>query len=152
MDDSEVELEDDVKLDLEQGLNGEMGDNACNIAVLLYSPLILLFFQLIVQDITSLGATLKVNKERNSGKVLLSKFDNRKLALIAKRCARAATCLVSMCPEDPLFSWPIFTEEFEELVREGRRPDFVASLKQINDDPEHRDKLIRFVNDTVWVF
>lgn len=56
-----------------------------------------------------------------------------------------------MCPEDPLFSWPIFTEEFEGLVREGRRPDFVASLTQINDDPEYRDKLIRFVSDNFFL-
>lgn len=53
-----------------------------------------------------------------------------------------------MCPEDQLFSWPTFTEEFEGLVKEGRRPDFVALLKQINDDPELREKLIRFVSDT----
>lgn len=53
--------------------------------------------------------------------------------------------MVTMCPEDPLFSWPIFTEELEGLVREGRCPDFVPSLEQINNDPECRDKLIRFV-------
>lgn len=53
-----------------------------------------------------------------------------------------------MCPEDPLFSWPTFTEEFEGLVREGRRPDFVSSLKQINDDPDRMDRLVRFVSVT----
>lgn len=53
-----------------------------------------------------------------------------------------------MCPEDPLFGWPIFTEEVEGLVKEGRCPDFVASLKQINNDPECRDKLVRFVSGT----
>lgn len=52
-----------------------------------------------------------------------------------------------MCPEDPLFSWPTFTEEFEELVRAGRCPDFVPALKQINDDAEYRDKLVRFVHE-----
>ena len=57
-------------------------------------------------------------------------------------------CLVTMCPEDPLYSWPTFTEEFERLVKEGRRPDFVESLEQINGDPESRDKLVRFVSDT----
>lgn len=52
-----------------------------------------------------------------------------------------------MCPEDTLFSWSTFTEEFERLVKEGRRPDFVASLEKINDDSELRDKLVRFVSD-----
>lgn len=140
---------DDAQVDPELGSNLEMGDNACILVILPSSLLILPFFQVIIQDITSSsGAPTNVNKERNSGKVLLSEFDNRKLALFAKRCARAATCLVSMCPEDPLFSWPTFTEEFEALVTEGRRPDFVVSLKQINDDPEHRDKLVRFVSET----
>ena len=53
-----------------------------------------------------------------------------------------------MCPEDPLYSWPTFMEEFERLVKEGRRPDFVGLLEQINGDPESRDKLVRFVSDT----
>lgn len=96
-----------------------------------------------------MGTAHKVrNKEKNSPKVLLSEFENRKLALFAKRCARAATCLVTMCPEDPLYSWPIFMEEIEGLVREGRCPDFMASLKCINDDPDCRDKLVRFVGGT----
>jgi len=53
-----------------------------------------------------------------------------------------------MCPEDPLYSWPTFTEEFERLVKEGRCLDLVESLEQINGDPEGRDKLVRFVSDT----
>jgi len=53
-----------------------------------------------------------------------------------------------MCPEDPLYSWPTFTEEFERLVKEGRCLDFVESLEQTNGDPEGRDKLVRFVSDT----
>lgn len=113
-----------------------------------HSPLSLLFFQLIIQDITnSLGSDPKLRKKKNSLKVLLSDFENQKLALFAKRCAQVATCLITMCPEDPLFSWPTFTEEIEVLVKEGRCPDFVASLEQINSDPESRDKLVRFVSD-----
>ncbi|KAE9384518.1 hypothetical protein BT96DRAFT_950510 [Gymnopus androsaceus JB14] len=55
-------------------------------------------------------------------------------------------CTVNMCPEDPLFSWPTFTDEIERLVKEGRGADLVESLKTVNDDPEGRDKLVKFVN------
>ncbi|KAE9384479.1 hypothetical protein BT96DRAFT_1098130, partial [Gymnopus androsaceus JB14] len=111
--------------DSEQDTDGEEEDNA-------------------FQDVTNAsGSKPRVNKE-GSHKVLLSEFENRKLALFAKCCARKATCLVAMCPEDPLYSWPTFTEEFERLVKEGRCLDFVESLEQINGDPEGRDKLMNY--------
>lgn len=89
----------------------------------------------------------KSGKDRGlSSKVLLSEFANPKLARLAKRCARMATCTVNMCPEDPLFSWPTFTDEIERLVKEGRGSDLVESLKTVNDDPEGRDKLVKFVS------
>lgn len=118
------------------------------LSMMLHSYAHLFSFQLIIKDITSYaGSNCKGKKDKRSDKVLLSEFENPKLALFAKCCARLATCLVTMCPEDALFSWPTFTEEFERLVKEGRRPDFVASLEKINDDSEHRDKLVRFVSD-----
>ncbi|KAE9397018.1 hypothetical protein BT96DRAFT_941261 [Gymnopus androsaceus JB14] len=79
-----------------------------------------------------------------SSKVLLSEFANPKLARLAKCCARMATCTVNMCPEDPLFSWPTFTNKIERLVKEGRGSDLVESLKIVNDDPERKDKLVKF--------
>lgn len=148
--DHENEAEDDTVQDLESASNEVMGDNVCILVTFLHFLFIFLFLQLIIQDITtsSSSSTPKINKGGKSLKALLSEFENRKLALFAKRCVRAATCLVTMCPEDPLFGWPIFTEEVEGLVKEGRCPDFVASLKQINNDPECRDKLVRFVSGT----
>lgn len=104
-------------------------------------------YQLIVKDITPSSGSSRRGKKEKSDKVLLSEFENPKLALFAKCCTRLATCSVNMCPEDALFSWPTFTEEFERLMMEGRCPDFVGSLDKINaGDGEQRDKLVRFVS------
>ncbi|KAE9388865.1 hypothetical protein BT96DRAFT_1003807 [Gymnopus androsaceus JB14] len=108
-----IDLPDEPNLDgneveSEQDTDGEEEDNA-------------------FQDVTNAsGSKPKVKKEGNPHKVLLSGFENRKLALFA--------------------NWPTFMEEFERLVKEGRCLDFVELLEQINGDPEGRDKLVRFMN------
>ena len=78
-------------------------------------------------------------------KALVADFDDPQLAIFAKRCARMATCLVNMCPEDPLFGWPTLTEEMERLVSEGRGDEFLQSLDKMKALPKARDQLIRFV-------
>jgi hypothetical protein len=82
----------------------------------------------------------------SANKVLLNEFKNRKLAVFAKRCTRMAVCLVDMCPEDPLFSWPTLTEEMERLVSEGRGKDFIDSLSKM-EEAEDRDRLVRFASN-----
>jgi hypothetical protein len=106
-------------------------------------------FQLIVDDVTT-SSNSKSKSEKGGSraqKILVSDFENTKLAVFAKRCARMATCIDNMCPEDNLFAWPIFTEEMERLNNEGRADQFLASLAEINEDPNVRDNLVRFVSD-----
>ena len=103
-----------------------------------------------VEDVTPLSkVTQKAQRKgSSSNKVLTSDFENSELAILAKRCARMATCVVNMCPQDPLFSWPIFTEEIKRLVLvdQGRGDALVTSLAEINKDPEAKDQLVRFVS------
>ena len=95
---------------------------------------------------TSKSQQMSEKRERSTNKVLVMDFKNHKLAIFAKHCTQMATCIVNMCPDDPLFSWPVFTEEIERLVDKGRGDNFVASLEEINRDLESRDRLIRFVS------
>ena len=92
----------------------------------------------------------KKMKKVGNYKVLLSTFENQKLAIFAKHCARVAACIHNMCPEDKLGCWGTFTEELEILENEGRgrAQDFLASLDKMKDDPETTDQLLRFVSAT----
>ena len=83
----------------------------------------------------------------SSGKVLLSHFKNQKLALFAKCCARVAACIDNMCPEDKLACWPTFKEELDCLENKVRAKEFQDSLDEINDNPDTRDQLLRFVSN-----
>ena len=91
------------------------------------------------------------SKQTKSGrgviKILVSDFEDQKLAIFAKRCARMATCIVHMCPENSLFCWPTFTQELERLGNEGRADQLLKSLAMINKDLEVRDQLVRFVSN-----
>ena len=60
-----------------------------------------------------------------------------------------ATFVENMCPEDAMFAWPIFVEEMERWVNEGRSVSLVTSLNELNGEgPEARDKLVRFVSNS----
>lgn len=80
-------------------------------------------------------------------KILLSDFIDEKLAIFGKHCARMAVCTVNMCPEDPFFCWPTFSEEIERLGNEGRAGKFLKSLEEINRDPDVQEQFVRFVSD-----
>lgn len=82
-----------------------------------------------------------------TSKVLISSFSSPKLAIFAKRCTRMATCIVNMCPEDPLFSWSTLKEEMKRLVEEGRGEEFVKDLAEINKDPNLSNRLVHFVSN-----
>lgn len=100
-----------------------------------------------IHDVVPRFESKKKGKTGNSAnKVLVSDFSNPKLAIFAKRCARMATCIVDMCPQDTLFSWPTLKEEMERLVEEGRGDEFIKDLAEINKDPNLRDRLVRFVS------
>lgn len=105
--------------------------------------------KLVVEDVTSSFKSKQRKRNGNCSKALASDFSNPRLAVFAKRCTRMATCIVDMCPQDPLFSWPTFTEEIERLVNEGRGQDFVEALANISEDPNLRDHLVRFVSQSV---
>ncbi|KIK60607.1 hypothetical protein GYMLUDRAFT_244179 [Collybiopsis luxurians FD-317 M1] len=102
--------------------------------------------ELIVEDITpSHSKQTQHSRGRGSCKILVSDFKDPKLAIFAKRCVRLATCTVQMCPDDPLFSWPTFTEEMEMLGNEGRADRFLQSLAEINKNIDVRDQFLRFM-------
>ncbi|KIK49781.1 hypothetical protein GYMLUDRAFT_253574 [Collybiopsis luxurians FD-317 M1] len=94
-----------------------------------------------VEDVTPHAGPKKV-KSNLSNKVLLSEFADPKLALFAKRCARAATCIINMCPEDPSFCMPVFLEEMDRLRAEGRAEQLLESLAKIDKDPDTRDPIV----------
>ena len=102
-----------------------------------------------VEDVTpGFKSKQKTGKRANgTSKVLLSSFSKPKLAIFAKRCTRMATCIVNMCPEDPLFSWSTLKEEIERLVEEGRGEEFVKDLAEIDTDRSLSDRLVRFVSN-----
>lgn len=99
-----------------------------------------------IEDLTPKVKTLKKRNDSNS-KVKLSEFLDAKLPLFAKRCARMATCIVDLCPEEKLFSWPVFTEEIHRLGEEGRADSFLEYLDEIKEDPDTRDRFLTFVSD-----
>lgn len=106
------------------------------------------YYKLNVLDITEHSeSNLKSEKKRSSSnKVLLSNFKSPRLALFAKRCARMATCMINLCPDDKLFCWPVFKEEIDRLASEGRGDALVATLAEVNKEPEMRDQLLHFVS------
>ena len=89
----------------------------------------------------------KKSDSNASNKVLLSDFKSKRLALFAKRCARAATCTVHLCPDDSLFCWPMFTEEVERMADAGRGEALIEALAELQEEPDGRDRLLRFVSD-----
>ncbi|KAF5380310.1 hypothetical protein D9757_007981 [Collybiopsis confluens] len=98
-----------------------------------------------VEDVPSKAQSQKKVKG-GSQKILVSDFSNRKLAVFAKRCARAATCVVNMFPEDPTFCWEILTEEIQLLAAEGRAESFLESLQEISYNVDERDLFLRFMS------
>lgn len=103
-------------------------------------------FKVIVEDVTSQHQLKHESQTRSGDKVRLSDFQQRALPLFARRCVRMATCIIHMCPEDPLFAWPIFMEEMEQLVSDGGGDDMVSYLAEINKSIDARDQLVRFVS------
>jgi hypothetical protein len=105
--------------------------------------------QLLIEDVTPdlMSKRTKGKNGNGASKVLVSDFNNPKLAIFAKRCARMATCIVNMCPGDPHFSWPTLKEEVERLVQEGRGDEFINDLAEMSKDVKLRDQLVRFVSN-----
>ena len=93
--------------------------------------------QLVVKNVAT-SFRSRPKRTMDSSKILLSMFRDHRLATFAKCCTRVATCLVNMCPEDKMFSWPTFIEEIG-IVDEGKGDKFVASLAEININPEIRE-------------
>jgi hypothetical protein len=109
-----------------------------------------------IEDLTPKVKTFKKRKDSSedshkdsNSKVKLSEFLDAKLPLFAKRCARMATCIVDLCPEEKLFSWPVFTEEIHRLGEEGRADSFLEYLDEIKEDPDTRDRFLTFVSDLI---
>jgi len=100
-----------------------------------------------VEDTTQLSKRkrTKGNISHKTGKILLKAFDYPPLALFAKRCCRMATCIVDMYPENPHFAWDTFSAELKRLSDEGRGHDMLEALKEIAQDGDKKDDLIRFV-------
>ena len=56
-----------------------------------------------------------------------------------------ATCVVDMFPENAFFAWDTFTDQFQQVVDEGRGKEMIEALKVVVDNGDKKDELIRFV-------
>jgi len=100
-----------------------------------------------VEDTTQLSSRRRVaNDHGRSRKILLSDFSYPPLAVFAKRCCRMATCIVNMYPESSCFAWETFSTELKRLSDEGRGQKMLCALKDIAEDGDKKDELIRFVS------
>ena len=101
---------------------------------------------MVVEDTTQPLKRNHKHKFRGTGnKILLGDFAYPPLALFAKRCCRMATCVVDMFPENAFFAWDTFTDQFQQVVDEGRGKEMIEALKVVVDDGDKKDELIRFV-------
>lgn len=105
--------------------------------------------QLIVQDVTPqlLGSTGPNHGRGYIGfrKIVLGDFSHPKVALLAKRCTRMATCVIDMFPDSPMFAWDMFSAEIKCMHSDGSGNSYIDGLAQMSGDADRRDDLLRFV-------
>lgn len=104
-------------------------------------------YQLQVENVTPSSKSKRTSIRNGTSKVLLTDFENTKLAIFAKRSARMSACIDNMFPEETIKCWSTFEEEMERLSEEGRAQSFLESLDNMSNDPDARDQLLRFVSD-----
>ena len=101
---------------------------------------------MVVEDTTQpLKRNHKHKFQGTGNKILLSDFAYPPLALFAKQCCQMATCIVDMFPENAFFAWNTFTDQFQQVVDEGRGKEMIEALKVVVDDGDKKDELIHFV-------
>ncbi|KAF5366097.1 hypothetical protein D9757_012690 [Collybiopsis confluens] len=94
-----------------------------------------------MKDVTKRQKKRPIKQRRGrKPKVLLKEFDNEDLALLAKRCARMGTCILSMFPDSKLFAWGLFSETLKTMAAEGSADDMISS------DTNKRKDLVTFMS------
>jgi hypothetical protein len=106
-----------------------------------------------VEDVTQARKTKRARRRAcGSVKVVQDDFEVPQLALFAKRCVRMATCIDVMYSDNPLFAWPIFSQELTRLSEHGRGDELVAALAAMEGKGLEKDNLVKFVNLSIPLF
>lgn len=101
---------------------------------------------MMVRDVTTRKTRkpAKQKQTRKADKVLVTDFKVEELALLAKRCARMATCTINMFPDNKLFAWGLFSDTLKVMAADGSADDMARYLLKITRTPK-RQQLITFV-------
>jgi hypothetical protein len=108
--------------------------------------MIIPLFQVVIEDVSKPLIEASRKRKGSARKIVQEDFDYPPVAILAKRCARMATCIIEMFPEEPLFAWELFSNEIAKHAQEGRGDEMVKALSAIAADGNKRDELIRFVS------
>ncbi|KIK52322.1 hypothetical protein GYMLUDRAFT_251359 [Collybiopsis luxurians FD-317 M1] len=99
----------------------------------------------LVEDVIKIAKKKTGRKSSGSNKALLSKFNNKELALLAKQCVQKVTCIINMYPDNVHFAFPTFSEEIKCLLAEGQGGEYLADLNEIAQDAVTRDEFVDFL-------
>ncbi|KAF5343200.1 hypothetical protein D9757_015000 [Collybiopsis confluens] len=103
---------------------------------------------IVVEDVTKIRRKPTTQKRGRREKVVIKDFQNEELALLAKRCARMATCTINMFPDNKLFAWDLFSRTLKSMAAEGNAIEMVKYLHKITlgKDSHKRQDLVTFMN------